>query len=136
MQVGIGGDVVAHLAIVELLIGHHVKVAGAGQAKDDGLFLAGLLALEGFVDGGADGAAQAAGGVRVLGQDLAAHVGGHAGAEGHKGTVGAHHLAAEGLLLIADLDHVRLAVQPEIAAGQEIKNAPVPKHIRALGQER
>ena len=51
LQVGIGGDVVAHLAIVELLIGHHVKVAGAGQAKDDGLFLAGLLALEGLVDG-------------------------------------------------------------------------------------
>ena len=52
LQVGIGGDVVAHLAIVELLVGHHVKVAGAGQAKDDGLFLAGLLALEGLVDGG------------------------------------------------------------------------------------
>ena len=57
LQVGIGGDVVAHLAIVELLVGHHVKVAGAGQAKDDGLFLAGLLALEGLVDGGADGVA-------------------------------------------------------------------------------
>ena len=53
LQVGIGGDVVAHLAIVELLVGNHVKVAGAGQAKDDGLFLAGLLALEGLVDGGA-----------------------------------------------------------------------------------
>ena len=52
LQVGIGGDVVAHLAIVELLIGHHVKVAGAGQAKDDDLFLAGLPALEGLVDGG------------------------------------------------------------------------------------
>ena len=51
LQVGIGGDVVAHLAIVELLVGHHVKVAGAGQAKDDGFFLAGLLALEGLVDG-------------------------------------------------------------------------------------
>ena len=57
LQVGIGGDVVAHLAIMELLVGHHVKVAGAGQAKDDGLFLAGLLALEGLVDGGADGVA-------------------------------------------------------------------------------
>ena len=57
LQVGIGGDVVAHLAIVELLVGHHVKVAGAGQAKDDGLFLAGLPALEGLVDGGADGVA-------------------------------------------------------------------------------
>ena len=121
---------------MELLIGHHVKAAGAGQAKDDGLFFAGLLALEGLVDGGADGAAQATGGVRVLGQDLAAHVGGHAGAGGHGSIVGAHDLAAEGLLLIADLDHVHLAVQPEITAGQEIKNAPGPKHIRALGQER
>ena len=53
LQVGIGGDVVGHLAVVELLVGHHVKVAGAGQAKDDGLFLASLLALEGLVDGGA-----------------------------------------------------------------------------------
>ena len=66
LQVGIGGDVVAHLAIVELLIGHHVKVAGAGQAKDDGLFLAGLLALEGLVDGGADGVAALGGGQDAL----------------------------------------------------------------------
>lgn len=65
-KVGIGGDVVAHLAIVELLIGHHVKVAGAGQAKDDGLFLAGLLALEGLVDGGADGVAALGGGQDAL----------------------------------------------------------------------
>lgn len=42
LQVCIGGDVVGHLAVVELLIGHHVKVAGAGQAEDDGLFLAGV----------------------------------------------------------------------------------------------
>lgn len=66
LQVGIGGDVVTHLAIVELLIGHHVKVAGAGQAKDDGLFLAGLLALEGLVDGGADGVAALGGGQDAL----------------------------------------------------------------------
>ena len=66
LQVGIGGDVVAHLAIVELLVGHHVKVAGAGQAKDDGLFLAGLPALEGLVDGGADGVAALGGGQDAL----------------------------------------------------------------------
>ena len=66
LQVGIGGDVVAHLAIVELLIGHHVKVAGAGQAKDDDLFLAGLPALEGLVDGGADGVAALWGGQDAL----------------------------------------------------------------------
>ena len=66
LQVGIGGDVVAHLAIVKLLIGHHFKVAGAGQAKDDGFFLAGLLALEGLVDGGADGVAALGGGQDAL----------------------------------------------------------------------
>ena len=43
----VGGDVVAHLAVVELLIGHQIEVAGAGETKEDGLFLAGLLALEG-----------------------------------------------------------------------------------------
>ncbi len=34
--------------------------------KDDGLFLAGLLALEGFVDGGADGVAALGGGQDAL----------------------------------------------------------------------
>ena len=66
MQVGIGGDVVAHLAIMELLIGHHVEVAGARQAEDNGLCLAGLLALEGLVDGGTDGVAALGGGQDAL----------------------------------------------------------------------
>ena len=66
LQVLVGGDDVAHLAIVVLAVGHHVEVAGAGQAKDDGLFLAGLLALEGFVDGGADGVAALWGGQDAL----------------------------------------------------------------------
>lgn len=66
LQLGVSGDVIRHLAVVELLIGHHVKVAGAGQAKDDGLFLAGLLALEGLVDGGADGVAALGGGQDAL----------------------------------------------------------------------
>ena len=42
LQVGVGGDVVGHLAVVELLVGHHVEVAGAGQTEDDGLFFAGV----------------------------------------------------------------------------------------------
>ena len=66
LQVGIGGDVVAHLAIVELLIGHHVKIAGAGEAEDNGLLLPGLFALEGLVDGGADGVAALWGGQDAL----------------------------------------------------------------------
>ena len=52
LQVGVGGDAVGHLAVVELLVGHHVEVAGAGETEDNGLCLAGLLALEGLVDGG------------------------------------------------------------------------------------
>ena len=51
-QFRVGGDVVRHLAVVELFVGHHVEVAGARQAEDNGLCLAGLLALEGLVDGG------------------------------------------------------------------------------------
>ncbi len=44
-QLLIGGDGVGHGAVVELLVGHHVKVAGAGQPEEDGLLLAGLFAL-------------------------------------------------------------------------------------------
>ena len=40
---------------MELLIGGHVEVAGAGQTEDDGLFFAGLAAFDGLVDGDADG---------------------------------------------------------------------------------
>ena len=65
-QFRVGGDVVRHLAVVELLIGHHVEVAGAGETEDNGLCLAGLLALEGLVDGGADGAAALGGGQDAL----------------------------------------------------------------------
>ena len=42
---------------MELLVSHHIKVAGTGQAEDDGLLLAVLLALERLVDGDADGVA-------------------------------------------------------------------------------
>ena len=36
-QFRVGGDVVRHLAVVELFVGHHVEVAGARQAEDNGL---------------------------------------------------------------------------------------------------
>ena len=42
---------------MELLIGGHVEVAGAGQTENDGLCLAGLAAFDGLVDGDADGVA-------------------------------------------------------------------------------
>ena len=57
---------VCHGAVVVLCVGHHVEVAGAGEAEDDGLFLAGLLALEGLVDGSADGVAALGGGQDAL----------------------------------------------------------------------
>ena len=61
----------------------------------------------------------------VLGQDLAAYIGGHAGTGGDGSAVGAHYLAAERLLLVAHLDHVDLAIQPEIAAGHGERGAPL-----------
>ncbi len=66
-QLIVGGNVVVHLAVVELLIGHQVEVAGAGEAEEDGLLLAGFLALEGFVDGRADGVAAFRGGQDAFG---------------------------------------------------------------------
>ena len=54
-ELRVGGDEIAHFAVVELLIRDHVEVAGAGQTEDDGLGLAGLAALDGLVDGDADG---------------------------------------------------------------------------------
>ena len=66
LQVGVGGDAVGHLAVVELLVGHHVEVAGAGEAEDDSFCLARLLALESFVNGDADGVAALRGGQDAL----------------------------------------------------------------------
>ena len=66
LQFCVSGDIVGHLAVVELLIGHHIEVAGAGEAKDNGFLFAGLLALEGLVDGGADGVAALWGGQDAL----------------------------------------------------------------------
>ena len=39
------GDGIGHLAVVEPFIGCHIKVTCAGQAEDDSLLLAGLLAF-------------------------------------------------------------------------------------------
>ena len=90
----------------------HIAVAGGGGGDFHGL---------------ADGTAETAGGVGVLGKDLAAHIGGHAGAGSDRCAVGAHDLAAEGFLLIAHLDHVDLAVQPEVAAGHGEGGTPLAR---------
>ena len=41
----VGGDIVAHDAVVEFLVGHHIEIAGAGQTKYNGLFFAGFFTL-------------------------------------------------------------------------------------------
>ena len=53
----VGGDVVAHDAIVEFLVSVHVKIAGSGKTEDDVLGFAGLFAFQGFIDGYLDGVA-------------------------------------------------------------------------------
>ena len=65
-QLFVGRDGIGHLVVVELLVGDEIEIAGAGEAEDDGLFLAGLPALEGLVDGGADGVAALGGGQDAL----------------------------------------------------------------------
>ena len=66
------------------------------------------------LNGFGDGAAEAASGVGVFGKNLTANIGGVAGRRGYVGAVGAHHLAAERLLLVGALHHKHLAVEPEI----------------------
>ena len=55
VQFLIRGNVVRHLSVVELFVGHHIKVSRTGQTEYDGLFLAGLLALQGFINGDLNG---------------------------------------------------------------------------------
>ena len=69
------------------------------------------------LNGLGDGTAQRSARTGVLLQDLAAHLGGGGGGGGDLRTVGTHDLAAEGLLLVADLDHVHAAVQTQVCAG-------------------
>lgn len=66
LQLFIGGNVVAHGAVVIRLVCCHIKVAGTGQTEQDGLSFAGLLALERFVDGHPDGVAALRGGENTL----------------------------------------------------------------------
>ena len=45
LQFFVSGNIIRHFSVVELFVGHHVKVAGAGETKDDGLFFPGFLAF-------------------------------------------------------------------------------------------
>ena len=49
----------------------------------------------------------------------------HGRGGGHRRAVGPHDLPAEGLLLIGALDHIDLAVQPQIGAGHGQGGAPL-----------
>ena len=73
-----------------------------------------------------NGAAQAPARAGMLGKNPAAHLGVHGGGGGDRSAVGAHDLAAEGLLLVGDLDHVDLAVQAQVCAGHGQRGAPLP----------
>ena len=45
LQFGVGGNIIVHFAVMELLIGDHVEISRAGQAEHNGFRLSGLLAL-------------------------------------------------------------------------------------------
>ena len=62
LQFGVRRDIVGHRAVVEVLVGGHVEEARSRESEDDGLRFAGLLALEGFIDGDADGVGTFGGG--------------------------------------------------------------------------
>jgi hypothetical protein len=51
----------------------------------------------------------------------------HGGGGGHRRAVGPHDLPAEGLLFIADLHHVNLAVQSQVGAGHGEGGAPLAR---------
>lgn len=112
------GDLGLHAddALVEQhLVEHapqHVPVAGVRYGGLHGL---------------GDGAAKAPRGARVLGEDLPAHGGGLGGGGGHGRAVDLHDLPPKGLLLVAHLHHVHLAIEAEVAAGHGQGRAPLAR---------
>ena len=59
-------------------------------------------------------AAEAARCAGMVGEDLFADISSHAGRGSNRRAVGTHNLAAEGLLLVRNLNHVNLAVKSEV----------------------
>ena len=88
----------------------HIAVAGRGRGDLDGL---------------ADSAAERTGRVGVLRENGTADIRGVRWAGRDACAVGAHDLAAEGLLLIRALDHEDLQVKPQIRAGHGKGRAPL-----------
>ena len=87
------------------------------------------IAVAGLAGGGfhclGNGTAQGAGGTRVLLQNGPAYAGGIGGGGGDGGAVGPHDLPPERLLLVADLHHVDLAVQPQVGTGHGEGSTPL-----------
>ena len=88
----------------------HVAVAGGGGGDLHGL---------------GNGAAQRTGGAGMLLEDLPADGGSLRGRGGNGSAVGPHDLSAEGLLLVADLYHIHLAVQTQVCASHGQGRAPL-----------
>ena len=89
----------------------HIAVAGGGRSH-----------LDSFTDGAAEGAGR----VGVLCENGAADVRGVRRAGRDACAIGAHDLAAEGLLLIRALDHEDLQVKAQIRASHGKGCAPLP----------
>ena len=83
----------------------------------------GIFPFDGIIHGLADGDPQAPRRIRVLGQDHPSGLGLIARAGGHLGAPRFHHHSAVGLLLVAHLDHIHLALQPE-NVGRKGQRAP------------
>ena len=85
----------------------------------------GAVALNSGLNGFRDRTAQTAGGVRVLGQNLAANLGGRGRGRGNAAVKDAHDCLAEGLLLVGALDHEYVTGQIEVAARLAQRGAPL-----------
>ena len=137
-----GGDEAAQVGAAAGAAHHHVGVfpdllhGQLGLQADDGLVEEDLVehaAQDITAIGGGhrplhrlrDGAAQAPGGVRVLGQNFSAHLGLHGGGGGDVGVKDPHDRLAEGLLLIGDLHHKDVQVQAEEGTGLAEGGAPL-----------
>ncbi len=87
------------------------------------------IAVSGVADGDfnrlRNRAAERAGGAGMLRKNFPADLGRVGRGGGDLRAVGAHDLAAEGLLLVAAFDHIHPAVKPEVAAGHGQGRAPL-----------
>src|SRR5690554_2214811 len=95
------------------------------EHASQGVFTLGCLHRQ--LDRFGDGSAQAPLVIGVVGNDLAACLGGHAGGRDHLCTPGLHQRATVGLLLVADLYHVNSKFQPERFRGKCQRRTPLSR---------